>query len=875
MSADGGKTVEYFNDVQNELVVLGAALVDRAARKKLARTFSTPDYFLTPENARAWDLVLELERRGLDYDEATARRVSPDVDHRLLAELVEARPDAPANLDFHVAELLWDRTKATALAGPLNGLLEALRDPKADRARIDALARQVPAVLARGGARLVRDARELQRDVLSMLDSRFAGRAVYPFGLDALDYFDSDEEAREAGFEVDEGEERVRRIVPGAAPAMITLISAMTKVGKALSLDTPIPTPDGWTTMGAIQVGDVVFDERGERCSVTGCSRVMRNHDCFEVEFADGSKIVADADHLWWTRTAAERMAAKARTSAGRAKMRKWRGAKQRRRETSKTMIAMNEGRGLSVDGEVRTTRQIAESLVDPRCPGSRPRMNHTVDVAGPLVLPKRSLPIPPYVLGAWLGDGTSEGGGFTCDLKDRQIVDEISDEGIVIEKRKQKHGWYMYGIRARLRELGVLYRKHIPEVYLRASIPQRLALLQGLMDTDGYCTKKGACNFDTMRWELLDGVRELLASLGIKSNFSAKQATIDGRDVGTSWRLEFVTSLRVFRLERKVARQRDPKIGQTTGRDKRRTIVAVRPVPSVPVRCIRVDSPSSLYLAGEQMIPTHNTTFLGSLILGIARQNRRVLVASWEIGSKMSLEFLTELSLVMGSEKEDPDPRFSRSRMLRGAVDWTDEMREKFSKRAKGIAKYVVFMDNPFYRRTSTKRATNEQHIDLFGAAIAESGAEVVVADLWSRMLTRKSPEDEETALFQQLAQVEELGVHLFMVTQQKHKEILLRADKRPTAEGIKGSGAYAECATLMLGLHRPALFKKIEDNRIEVYCFDQRWAPGRWAVAVEFDPKTGVLGKGKSIPYDPGFADDDSEMTDPLLGRRKKKGK
>lgn len=500
MSAEGGKTVEYFNDVGNELVVLGAALVDRATRKKLARTFSTPDYFLTPENARAWDLVLELERRGLDYDEATARRVSPDVDHRLLAELVEARPDVPPNLDFHVDELLWDRTKATALAGPLNGLLEALRDPKADRARIDALARQVPAVLARGGARLVRDARELQRDVLSMLDSRFAGRAVYPFGLDALDYFDSDEEAREAGFEVDEGEERVRRIVPGAAPAMITLISAMTKVGK---------------------------------------------------------------------------------------------------------------------------------------------------------------------------------------------------------------------------------------------------------------------------------------------------------------------------------------------------------------------------------------TTFLGSLILGIARQRRRVLVASWEIGSKMSLEFLTELSLVMGSETEDPDPRFSRSRMLRGAVDWTDEMREKFSKRAKGIAKFVRFMDNPFYRRTSTKRATNEQHIDLFGAAIAESGAEVVVADLWSRMLTRKAPEDEETALFQQLAQVEELGVHLFMVTQQKHKEIMLRADKRPTAEGIKGSGAYAECATLMLGLHRPALFKKVEDNRIEVYCFDQRWAPGRWAVAVDFDPKTGVLGRGKSIPYDPGFADDDSELTDPLLGRRKKKGK
>ena len=77
------------------------------------------------------------------------------------------------------------------------------------------------------------------------------------------------------------------------------VIMSSSQVGKALALDTPLATPTGWTTMGDVHVGDVLFDETGAPCTVTGATEVMRNRRCYRVRFSDGSSIIADADHLW------------------------------------------------------------------------------------------------------------------------------------------------------------------------------------------------------------------------------------------------------------------------------------------------------------------------------------------------------------------------------------------------------------------------------------------------------------------------------------------------------------------------------------------------------------------------------------------------
>jgi len=82
-----------------------------------------------------------------------------------------------------------------------------------------------------------------------------------------------------------------------AVESVVVMSSA--QVGKALAIDTPIATPSGWTTMGALRPGDIVFDETGAPCRVTFATDVMVGHPCYRVVFSDGSSVIADADHLW------------------------------------------------------------------------------------------------------------------------------------------------------------------------------------------------------------------------------------------------------------------------------------------------------------------------------------------------------------------------------------------------------------------------------------------------------------------------------------------------------------------------------------------------------------------------------------------------
>jgi len=367
------------------------------------------------------------------------------------------------------------------------------------------------------------------------------------------------------------------------------------KSGKALALDTPLPTPDGWTAMGDIDVGATLFDENGETCTVVAATSVMLGRPCHRVHFSDDTEIIADADHEWQTRS-----------------------------------LAKHYKMG------VRTTAEIA-ATISTRTDGAR---NHSVPVAGPLQQPNRELPIHPYVLGIWLGDGHSTSGRITCGYEDLAIIDEIRNCGETVEERPTKNdgsGCFIIGrtcspktsFQARLRQIGVFNNKHIPVEYLRASIPQRVALLQGLMDSDGYAGARGQCEFTTTKETLRDGMLELLRGLGHKPMLGSGRATIYGKDCGPKYRVRFHATRRqrAFRLERKWRRQLPSP--DRSRRCMMRQIVSADAIESVPVRCIEVDSPSRLYLAGPGMVPTHNSTLCAGLSLYL-------LIADGEIGAEV-----------------------------------------------------------------------------------------------------------------------------------------------------------------------------------------------------------------------------------------------
>lgn len=359
--------------------------------------------------------------------------------------------------------------------------------------------------------------------------------------------------------------------------------------GKALALDTRLPTPGGWTTMSDVAPGDLVYDETGSPVRVIAATEVMYGRRCYEVQFSDGSVIVADGDHQWLAETFAYRKA----ISCGRTHHR----ASRRGGPTPSWMP------------EVVTTEVMARTLRVGK------HSNYGVRVAGPLQSSDAELPVPPYTLGAWLGDGATVTGSITS--ADPEIISEIEAEGettwVVPSTVKANHASYrVKGLNVRLRAAGVLGNKHIPVTYLRASEAQRRALLAGLLDTDGYVAADGGVAYYSTVERLARDAYHLVAALGYKPTLRSKTATLYGKACGTVWIVTFTPADKVFRLPRKMSRQ-IIKVRPTAAL---RYVTEIRPVPSVPVRCIEVDSPSHLYLAGETCIPTHNSNVAALLLL-------------------------------------------------------------------------------------------------------------------------------------------------------------------------------------------------------------------------------------------------------------------
>jgi len=229
------------------------------------------------------------------------------------------------------------------------------------------------------------------------------------------------------------------------------------------------------------------------------------------------------------------------------------------------------------------------------------------------LQLDDAELPVPPYTLGAWLGDGTSREGGFTSP--DEEVLEGIRSDGFVVHTSPTcSIAHYIRGLMPGLRAIDVLNNKHIPALYLRASRAQRLAVLQGLMDADGSINEGGSCELTLCREALATDALELIRSLGIKASINSSPSSITEADpqnpgstrrrvVGTRWRMHFTTSVPIFRLPRKAERMRvrgDEAVSWLG-------IEAVRRLPAARARCLTVEHPSGMFLA-DGFVPTHNS---------------------------------------------------------------------------------------------------------------------------------------------------------------------------------------------------------------------------------------------------------------------------
>ncbi|MHA4853235.1 replicative DNA helicase [Rhodococcus sp. MSC1_016] len=328
-------------DMAAEQSVLGGMLLSKDAIADVLEVLRPGDFY-RPAHQSVYDAILDLYSRGEPADPVT---VSAELDRRgelrrvggasYLVTLTQTVPTA-ANAGYY-AEIVAEKAILRRLVDAGTRIVQygyTGADGQDVAEVVDRAQAEIFEVTERRTTEDFVPLEELLQPTMDEIDS-IASRGGISLGVPT-------------GFvELDE-------ITNGLHPGQMIIVAARPGVGKALALDTPLPTPTGWTTMGDVRVGDHLIDADGKPTRVVAATEVMNDRPCYEVEFSDGTVLVADEQHQWLT--------------------------------------------DIDGHGAVRTTGEIADSI------GAR----HHVANTGALQFASSNVPVDPYALGASLTVGAT-----------------------------------------------------------------------------------------------------------------------------------------------------------------------------------------------------------------------------------------------------------------------------------------------------------------------------------------------------------------------------------------------------------------------------------------------------------------------------------
>ena len=334
---------------------------------------------------------------------------------------------------------------------------------------------------------------------------------------------------------------------------------------KGLPIDTPILTTRGFKLLENITKDDIIFDKDGNPTEILNISE-LHNNPCYKITFDNGESIVADHEHRW--------------------------------------LVSFSRGKGKFKD-VVLTTEELQEALIIYHEKNENTYHLPKILNAKPLNTQESVLPIDPYILGYWLGDGTSAAGSVTAVNQDfwKEVIKRGYNYGNDIGGNDRAELRTISGLRTELARLNLINNKHIPSIYLLASYEQRLDLLRGFMDADGYYNpKRKRFVMATTREYQADYLVSLLATLGVKPSKIYAKKYCSGK-VFDGWDVCFIMDDNPF-LIRNQSGIEYPK----TDKSSFRVIKSVELVETVTTKCLEVASKSHTFLAGYSLIPTHNT---------------------------------------------------------------------------------------------------------------------------------------------------------------------------------------------------------------------------------------------------------------------------
>ncbi|MFE1598207.1 DnaB-like helicase C-terminal domain-containing protein [Methylobacterium sp. ID0610] len=567
-----------------------------------------------------------------------------------------------------------------------------------------------------------------------------------------------------------------RATAGGFGRGQLWLLAGRPGMGKAQPLDAKVHTPAGWRAMGDLNVGDAVSSVDGAPSQVIGVFD-QGTKPVYRIAFSDGRETRCCAEHLWEVR------------------YRDWPAAR------------------------VLETSKLIEMLGRARYRGRLMVRLHSGEIGT-----STDLPLDPWLLGVIIGDGGLSTGRVRISLPDAEIRTRVASalpKGHVLSPQGGidylvTSGGRRNGVRAILADLGLLgsraESKFLPRAYLDASREQRLALLQGLLDTAGWVERQGSARFSTASPRLARDIVELARSLGFWATSSTKEAHLgsmaEGRVRKQDAHQVCITGRAIataFTLPRKAERLKDRSWFRVL------TIESISPDGEAPCRCIAVSHPTRLYITDDHVV-THNTVTLTSLSRYAARDNG-VLVFQLEVTrDQMMARYLADLCyaahrpLTFGSimhavdlddedlwRLEDAQKRLSRLQLriecepgvsiaqIQAGVKAEKKRLERIGQRLG-----VVFIDYLKFIRVSERYKGNKV---------------LEVGEISGALKTLAKAEDICVVLLTQLNRgVEAEG----------------RADRRPSLADLRDSGELEQDADVVLFLYREGYYleKKVKAN-------------------------------------------------------------
>ena len=669
-------------DTAAEQSVLGGMLLSKDAIADVLERIK-PDDFYKPAHQAVYDAILELYGRGEPADAVT---VSAELDRKgelrkvggapYLHTLISTVPTA-ANAGYY-AEIVAEKALLRRLVQAGTRIVQygyAGADGQDVAEVVDRAQAEIYDVTERSASEDYVILDELMQPTLDELDS-IASRGGLSLGV-PTGFADLD------------------KLTNGLHPGQMIIVAARPGVGKALALDTPLPTPTGWTRMGKVAVGDHLIGADGKPTRIVAISEVMTARPCFEVEFADGAVIVADRDHQW----------------------------------------------PVELDDEARvlTTDELRAHV------GKVGIRN-----AAPLELPEREFAYGPYTVAALAG----------MAYDDPEIAVRIEAEGPV-------------EVMTLMADLAGL----IPSEYLRGSVRQRRAVLAGLLDARARVEDDGWITIPIVTRRMSEVITDLVAGLGY----------VYQREP-TGW-IRMAADDDVFTVHKKAVRHKELR-----GKAGFRRIVAIRPVDSVPVRCVQVDNADHLYLAGEAMVPTHNSTLAMDFL-------RSASVHHGLSAAMFSLE-MSKTEIVM--RLLSAEARVKLGDMRSGNM--SDDDWSRLARRMGEISSAPLFIDdspNLTMMEIRAKARRLKQRHDL----------KLVVIDYMQLMSSGKKVESrqQEVSEFSRSIKLlaKELEVPVVAISQ-LNRGPEQRTDKRPQVSDLRESGSLEQDADMVILLHRPDAFER-----------------------------------------------------------------